>query len=89
LVVWLGLVCTALAYVLFVRGLRDVPASTAGTLSLAEPLVAVTVSALVLGERLAALTIVGGSLLLAGIAFASLPSLRRPAPVGALAEAPS
>lgn len=89
LVVWLGLVCTALAYVLFVRGLRGVPASTAGTLSLAAPLVAVTVSALVLGERLAALTIVGGSLLLAGIAFASLPSLRRPGPVGALAEAPS
>jgi DME family drug/metabolite transporter len=89
LVVWLGLVCTALAYVLFVRGLRNVPASTAGTLSLAEPLVAVTVSALMLGERLAALTVIGGSLLLAGIAFASLPSLRRPGPAGALAEAPS
>lgn len=74
---------------LLVRGLRDVPASTAGRLSLAEPLVAVTVSALMLGERLAALTIVGGSLLLAGIAFASLPSLRRPGPVGALAEASS
>ena len=89
LVLWLGLACTTLAYVLFVRALRDVPAATAGTLSLAEPLVAVTVSAVVLGDRLAALTIVGGSLLLAGIAFASLPSPRRPAPIGALAEAAS
>jgi drug/metabolite transporter (DMT)-like permease len=50
---------------------------------------AVTISGLVLGERLAAMTILGGSLLLAGIAFASLPSLRRPGPVEALAEAPS
>jgi DME family drug/metabolite transporter len=89
LVAWLGVVCTALAYVLFVRGLRGVPASTAGTLSLAEPLVAVTVSALLLGERLTAPTILGGSLLLVGITFASLPSLRRRGPAAALAEAPS
>jgi hypothetical protein len=45
-------------------------------------------SALGLGEHLAPLTLVGGSLLLAGIAFASLPSLRRPSPVDALVEPP-
>jgi drug/metabolite transporter, DME family len=88
LTAWLGLISTALAYVLFVRGLRRVRASTAGTLSLAEPLVAVALAVLVLGERLAPLTIVGASLLLAGIAAASLPSLRRPAPVDALVETP-
>lgn len=86
LTAWLGLVSTALAYVLFVRGLRGVPASTAGTLSLAEPLVAVTISVLLLGEKLGPTSIAGGCLLLAGIVFASLPSLRRVATVDALAQ---
>jgi drug/metabolite transporter, DME family len=76
LIAWLGLVSTALAYVLFVRGLREVRASTAGTLSLAEPLVAVSLAVLFLGERLAPIAVAGGVLLLAGIAFASLPSIR-------------
>ncbi len=83
LVAWLGLISTALAYALFVQGLRRIPATTAGTLSLAEPLIAVVLAVLILGERFAALTLVGGLLLLAGIGFASLPSLRRPTPVSA------
>ena len=74
---------------MFVRGLRAIPASTAGTLGLAEPLVAVALAVLVLGERLAPLAIVGGLLLLAGIALAALPPLRRPAPAAALAETSS
>lgn len=89
LTAWLGLATTALAYVLFVRGLRGIPASAAGTLSLAEPLVAVTLAILVLGERPAAQTIVGALLLLAGVALASLSPLPRPAPGDASAEAPS
>ena len=86
LTAWLGLVSTALAYALFVRGLRGVPASTAGTLSLAEPLVAVALAVLLLSERLAPISVAGGCLLLAGITFASLTSLRRAAPVDALVE---
>ena len=89
LTAWLGLVSTALAYALFVRGLRGIPASTAGTLSLAEPLVAAALAALLLGERLTPVAIVGASLLLAGIVFASLPSLRQPAGIDALVEAAS
>ena len=77
LTAWLGLVSTAFAYVLFVRGLRAIPASTAGTLGLAEPLVAVAVAVVVLGERLDALEIAGGVLLLAGVVLASVPPLRR------------
>ena len=68
--------------------MQSIPASTAGTLGLAEPLVAVVLAVLVLGERLAPLAIVGGLLLLAGVALASLPPLRRRAPA-ALAETPS
>jgi drug/metabolite transporter, DME family len=89
LTAWLALASTALAYVLFVRGLRAIPASTAGTLGLAEPLVAVALAVLVLGERLAPLAIVGGLLLLSGIALAALPPLRRRAPAAALAETPT
>jgi DME family drug/metabolite transporter len=90
LIAWLGLVSTALAYVLFVCGLRGIRASTAGTLSLAEPLVAIALAVLLLGERLTLSAIAGGSLLLAGMAVASLPSLRnRSAPVEPIAEAVS
>jgi len=46
----------------------------------AEPIVAVALAVLVLGERLARLATVGGLLLLAGIALAAFPPLRRPAP---------
>jgi drug/metabolite transporter, DME family len=78
-VAWLGPITTAVAYMLFVRGLRTVPAATAGTLSLAEPLVAAAVGIGLLHERLAAPAVIGCGLLAAGLAFASLrPSPARP-----------
>jgi DME family drug/metabolite transporter len=86
LVAFLGLASTATAYVLFVRGLRSVPASTAGTLSLAEPLVAVVLGVLVIGERLTPIEIVGAVLLLGGIAIAALGAYPPPEPAAALAE---
>lgn len=79
-VAWLGPVTTAAAYMLFVRGLRTVPAATAGTLSLAEPLIAALAGIGLLHEHLAAPAVLGCGLLAAGLAFASLrpaPSLRR------------
>ena len=75
-VAWLGPVTTAVAYMLFVQGLRTVPAATAGTLSLAEPLVAVLAGIGLLHEHLAAPVVIGCGLLATGLAFASL----RPAP---------
>ena len=90
LIAWLGLVSTALAYVLFVRGLRGVPTATAGTLSLAEPLVAVALAVVLLGERLTRSATAGGALLLAGMTLAALPSLRhRSTPVELVSEAVS
>ncbi len=50
-VLHLGLVATAMAYLLFARGLRTVPAVHAVTLSLAEPLTAATLGILVLKEH--------------------------------------
>jgi DME family drug/metabolite transporter len=74
MVAWLGLVTTAAAYVLFARGLRQLPAATVGTLSLAEPLTAAALGLLVLGERPGPAAAVGGASLLAGLALAT----RRP-----------
>ena len=63
LVVVMGLVPTAGAYVAFLTGLRTVPATTAVLLSLVEPLTAAVLAAVVLAERLGPLGIVGGLLL--------------------------
>ena len=42
---------TALAYVLFARGLEKLPAANVATITLAEPLTAATLGVAILGER--------------------------------------
>lgn len=59
MVLWLGLVATALSYVLFQRGLSSLPAGTVATLSLAEPVTATVLGVVVLGERLSRLSALG------------------------------
>lgn len=66
-VLHLGLITVTLSYILFGRGLMTVPASTAVTLSLAEPLTAGLLGVLVVGERLTPLAIVGIVLMLVGL----------------------
>ena len=66
-VLHLGLVTTALAYVLFARALRTVPAVHAVTLSLAEPLTAATLGILVLKERMTVTAAAGMALVLVGL----------------------
>jgi DME family drug/metabolite transporter len=63
----LGLVTTALAYILYIRALLTVPTATAVTLALMEPLTAATLGVLVLGERLTPPAILGIAMLLAGL----------------------
>jgi DME family drug/metabolite transporter len=81
LALFLGTVPTALAYVLFARGLRRLSAAETSTLTLAEPLTAGLLGAVVLGERLTTLSGVGAALVLAGLlvlaARAPLPRRRR------------
>jgi drug/metabolite transporter, DME family len=74
LVLWLGPVATAGAYTLFARGLAHVPARTAGTLSLAEPLTATVLGTLVLSEGWSPARAAGGALLAVGLAFSALRS---------------
>lgn len=63
----LGLVATALPYLLYMRALRLVPVNTAVTLALAEPMTASLLGVLLLGERLPPLGWVGVGLVFVGL----------------------
>lgn len=67
LLVYLGVVPTAAAYVVFGAGLRRVPATAAGIATLLEPLTAAALGVLVFGERLGAVGLIGATLLLSGL----------------------
>jgi DME family drug/metabolite transporter len=69
LAVYLGAVPTALAYVLFARGLERIGAGETATLTLAEPVTAAALGFLVLGERPGVAALVGAALVLAGLAL--------------------
>jgi DME family drug/metabolite transporter len=73
---WLGAVPTAIAYLLFARGLRHLPANEVATLTLGEPVTAAALGAVVLGERPGAIAVAGIALILAGLAVLALR--RRP-----------
>jgi drug/metabolite transporter, DME family len=67
-VVYLGVVPTALAYVLFGHGLAGLRPPVVATLSLAEPLVAAILGVALLGETVTPLQLVGAALIFAGLA---------------------
>ena len=64
-----GVVQMAIPYTLFARGLRDVSAPEAGLIALAEPILNPLWVFLVTHERPSTPTLVGGSLLLSGVAL--------------------
>ena len=68
MVLYLGAVPTTLAYVLFARGLRHLPAGEVATLTLAEPVTATLLGTVVLGERPGLVALAGVLLVLAGLA---------------------
>ncbi|MGV9382144.1 DMT family transporter [Nonomuraea sp. NPDC003707] len=72
-VVYLGLGTTALSYFLYGRGLRTTPVATAATLALAEPAVAALLGLVVLGERLAPISIAGLVLLALSLVAVAIP----------------
>ena len=67
LVLYLGLITTTLAYLLFARGLAVSPVGTTTTLTLAEPAVAALLGVVVLGEQLDTLSWLGLGLLVAAL----------------------
>lgn len=74
---YLGLGTTALSYFLYGRGLRTTPVATAATLALAEPAVAALLGLVVLGERLAPVSVAGLILLGIALVVVALPERRR------------
>jgi drug/metabolite transporter, DME family len=83
LAVFLGVIPTALAYVLFARGLERLSASETATLTLAEPLTAGLLGAIVLAEPMTTMSAAGAGLVLAGLVALGL---RLPAPAVASPE---
>lgn len=76
LALYLGAIPTALAYVLFARGLKHIGAGETATLTLAEPLTAAALGVIALGERPGLAAGLGAALVLSGLAVLAL----RPAP---------
>ncbi|PPA70727.1 EamA family transporter [Jeotgalibacillus proteolyticus] len=68
---YLGVIATALAYLLFARGLHRINASTAVTLSLAEPLTAALLGVFLVGEALTFASWIGIILLFSALAVLS------------------
>jgi len=71
---YLGVVATALSYILYARGLKGTPVAHAVTLTLAEPLTAGLLGIAVLGERLSGQSALGMALILAGLAVVAVTS---------------
>lgn len=74
---YLGVITTGGGYLLFARGLRTTPATTATTLTLAEPAVAAVLGTALLGERLGTAAAGGLALLAASLVVLMLPARRK------------
>lgn len=65
---YVGVVATAVAYILFNRGLRATESSSAAVLTLIEPLTAAVLAVTVLAEPMGVPTVIGAALLLGAVA---------------------
>jgi drug/metabolite transporter, DME family len=88
LAAYLGAIPTALAYLLFAKGLRQIGASETSTLTLAEPVTAMALGFAVLAERPGAVAVAGAALVMAGLALLAVRVGPRPRPART-AEAPA
>ena len=76
-IVAIALVSTVLAFVTFFAGLKRIGPTTASTLSTFEPIVAVALAAVVLGETITPVQALCGTLILAAVVILSRNELRR------------
>jgi len=66
-VAFLGIFCSALAYIFYNDGLKALPASKVGAFLYLEPLIATIVAAAVLSESIVLASLAGGGLILLGV----------------------
>ena len=83
---YLAVLTTALAYLLYARGLRTTAVTTATTLGLAEPAVAAVLGLAVLGEHLTTTGLAGLGVLAISLVIAAWPSQRRTAAASSARE---
>jgi drug/metabolite transporter (DMT)-like permease len=76
-IVAIALVSTVLAFVTFFAGLKRIGPTSASTLSTFEPIVAVALAAVVLGETITPVQALGGALILTAVVILSRNELRR------------
>ncbi len=76
LLLHLGLIPTALGYVLFLAGLRHTPATSASIVTLLEPLTSAVLAWLLFAERLGPLGLIGALLLTGAMLLLFLPARR-------------
>jgi drug/metabolite transporter (DMT)-like permease len=87
--VLLAALCSALAYVLYFRLVAEVGATLAVSVEFVVTMVAVVVGALLLGERLSVVQLIGGAVIVVGCALVlGLLPRRVASPAGAPAEPP-
>lgn len=72
-VAFLGVVCSGLAYIFWYDALQAVSASQVGAFLYLEPLVAVVVAAIILGEPLLWASLLGGGVILVGVWMVNRP----------------
>lgn len=76
-IIYLGIMTTSAAYILYLFGLKKVPSSSAVTLSLGEPLTAAVLSVVIVGEVLSPISWLGVVLLLGGIIVLTFSGRKR------------
>jgi len=74
LLLLLGVVCTAVAHTLFIRGMRRIGARTASLISSLEPVYGIALALVFLGEIPAPRTILGGLIIVAAAAAVTAAS---------------
>ena len=76
-ILYLGIMTTSASYILYLFGLKNVPSSSAVTLSLGEPLTAAVLSVVIVGEVLSPISWLGVVLLLGGIIVLTFSGRKR------------
>jgi drug/metabolite transporter (DMT)-like permease len=84
LVGWVVVLGTVVPYTLVLMGVKGIGAARAGLIGMTEPVAAAAAAWLVLGESMTAVQVMGGCIVLAGVALAETSRAR---PVAAIPEA--
>lgn len=80
-IVSMALIATVLPVVTFLAGLERIGPTNAAMLSTLEPVVTVLLAAMLLGETLRSITLLGGGLILVAVLLLAQSELRRTKPV--------